>query len=237
MSPARERFHRFVDAYVESDAPAAATVYPGLSAEPWYAATRFPVTAALEGACAAIRAELAALPAQRFHREAEPLPRDGSWDVVMLYERGRRDIENCRALPTLAAILEGYPTLRTLAGLCYVSRLRPGTHVAPHRGPTNLRVRCHLGLSVPKGDCALRAGGETRRWVEGKCFVFNDFLEHEAWNRTGSDRIVLVVDLWHPDLDAEEVHLLARFQQRILAQAGNLARYWADNDRARAAEA
>jgi len=211
--------------------------YPGLSTEAWYDPGRFPIVPALEAAGASIRAELAAMPAAAFHREAEPLRRDGAWDVVMLYERGKRHDANCAALPTLTGIVERFETVRTFAGLVYVSRLVPGTHIAPHRGPTNLRVRCHLALAVPAGDCALRVRGETRRWVADRCVVFNDFLEHEAWNETSGERIVAVVDLWHPDLSEPEIVMLERFQTRILRQAFNLQHYWADNDRARAEKA
>jgi aspartyl/asparaginyl beta-hydroxylase (cupin superfamily) len=73
--------------------------------------------------------------------------------------------------------------------------------------------------------------------VAGRCVVFNDFLEHEAWNATSGERIVLVVDLWHPDLSEAEIRMLESFHMRILHQAANLQRYWADNDRARAEQA
>jgi aspartyl/asparaginyl beta-hydroxylase (cupin superfamily) len=103
------------------------------------------------------------------------------------------------------------------------------THIAPHRGPTNLRLRCHLAISAPAGDCAIRVGDETRRWHEGKCLVFDDFLVHEAWNHTDEDRVVLIVDLWHPELTATEVMLLEGLQNHIYRQAERLGRYWSVN--------
>ncbi len=30
--------------------------------------------------------------------------------------------------------------------------------------------------------CALRVANEVRAWKEGKCLVFDDTSEHEAWN-------------------------------------------------------
>ena len=35
--------------------------------------------------------------------------------------------------------------------------------------------------------------------------IFDDSFEHEVWNETDEPRIVLIVDLWHPQLrtDAE----------------------------------
>ena len=117
--------------------------------------------------------------------------------MIFLYERGRRHDDVCEACPVTTSVIEGDGAMRTAAGLIYVSRMRAGTHIAAHRGPTNLRLRCHLGITVPKGDCAIRVQDESRRWREGRCLVFDDSYEHEAWNHADSDRIVLIVDLWH----------------------------------------
>jgi aspartyl/asparaginyl beta-hydroxylase (cupin superfamily) len=46
--------------------------------------------------------------------------------------------------------------------------------------------------------CALRVGGETRSWTQGQCFIFDDTVEHEAWNRSDSDRVVLMIDFTKP---------------------------------------
>jgi aspartyl/asparaginyl beta-hydroxylase (cupin superfamily) len=119
--------------------------------------------------------------------------------------------------------------MRTVAGLIYVSRMRASTHIHPHRGPTNLRVRCHLGISVPDGDCAIRVGAETRHWRDGECLVFDDTFEHEAWNHTADDRIVLIVDMWHPGLSATEVSLLQGLHGYTHAYARRLNRYWSAN--------
>lgn len=127
--------------------------------------------------------------------------------------------------------------MRTISGLIYVSRMGPGTHIAAHRGPTNLRVRCHLGIEVPSGDCAIRVAGETRYWEEGRCLVFDDFFEHEAWNHTAHDRIVLIVDLWHPALSPSEVRLLEGLHSHTYAHARRLSRYWAANAAAMRASA
>jgi aspartate beta-hydroxylase len=116
-----------------------------------------------------------------------------------------------------------------MAGLIYVSRLPAGAHISPHRGPTNLRVRCHLAITVPAGDCAIRVGNETRAWDEGKCLVFDDSFEHEAWNHSDGERIVLIVDLWHPGLSATEATLLEGLHRYTYAHARRLDRYWSGN--------
>ncbi len=123
-------------------------------------------------------------------------------------------------------MIDGDGVMRTSAGLIYASRLAPGTHIAPHRGPTNIRLRCHLAITVPEGDCGLRVGDQTRRWEPGHAIVFDDSFEHEAWNHTEAERIVLVVDLWHPDLSPEEIRLLTSLH----GQAARLASYWRANE-------
>jgi aspartate beta-hydroxylase len=152
--------------------------------------------------------------------------------VVFLYERGRRRDEVCDACPVTTHGIETHAAMRTVSGLIYVSRMRAGTHIRAHRGPTNLRLRCHLGIEVPDGDCAIRVGDETRRWREGECLVFDDHFEHEAWNHTTGDRIVLIVDLWHPELSMTEVRLLEGLHRYVYAHARQLNRYWSSNDAA-----
>jgi aspartate beta-hydroxylase len=183
----------------------------------------------------AIREELLALPARLFHSESERIDRTGEWDVAFLYERGRRHDEVLAACPVTARAIESPATVRTMAGLIYVSRMRPGTHIATHRGPTNLRLRCHLGLVVPAGDCAIRVGDQTRRWETGRCIIFDDHFEHEAWNHTDQDRIVLIVDVWHPGLSELEVQRIEGLQAYAAFHARRLNRYWSTNAAARAA--
>ena len=79
----------------------------------------------------------------------------------------------------------------------------PGTHIKPHCGPVNAWLRCHLGVVVPPG-CGIRVGSGKRFWEEGRCLIFDDSFEHEAWNPTGDARTVLVLDFWHPELTAAE---------------------------------
>jgi beta-hydroxylase len=79
----------------------------------------------------------------------------------------------------------------------HFSCLLPATHIRPHSGYTRKVLRCHLGLFVPEG-CALRVGGEVRTWQAGSCLVFDDTVEHEAWNRSMLPRTVLLIDFVRP---------------------------------------
>lgn len=88
------------------------------------------------------------------------------------------------------------------------SLLRPGARIPPHTGYLNTRLICHLPLIVPEG-CGLRVGNEVRSWVEGETLIFDDTIEHEAWNTSATLRVVLLFDIWRPELFPDERKLVA----------------------------
>jgi hypothetical protein len=227
------RFQRYMESIAEADGPGSLGIYPDLDSQPWYDPSDFPLSRYLQSHFDEIRSEILALDPSRFHRESERIERSGDWDVVFLYERGRRHDDVRRACPVTTRAVEAHAAMRTVAGLIYVSRMRAGTHIRPHHGPTNLRLRCHLAIKVPAGDCAIRVGDDRRHWVEGECLVFDDYFEHEAWNHTEDDRIVLIADMWHPALSATEVRLLEGLHRYAYTYARQLGRYWASNAAAR----
>lgn len=231
------RLQRYLASFATNASHPHMKVYPDLPAQPWHDADAFPLARALAENYDAIRAEILALDQGAFFPESEKLARTGSWDVLFFFERGRKDEAVCAACPVTTRILEEHGAVKTMAGMVYVSRLRPGSHIAPHNGPTNLRLRCHLGIEVPEGNCGIRVESLTRRWVQGRCIVFDDFLRHEAWNHGRTDRIVLIADLWHPDLDPEERAVLEGLHRYAAAHAVSLNEYWKNNERGRARRA
>ena len=90
--------------------------------------------------------------------------------------------------PRAARAADAVPRLVN-AGL---SLFRPGTHLYPHRGERDGVLRCHLPILVPAGDLGLSLGGATHRWQAGRCLIFDDTREHEAWNHGDGDRVVLI---------------------------------------------
>ena len=133
----------------------------------------------------------------------------GLADVGLYYNAMRND-KNAPRAPRTSALLCEHPSLRRDATSCpfgsaYFSLLRPGTRLRAHCGPTNARLRAHLGLVVPEGDIRIRCGDEPpRKWTEGEVLLFDDSFEHEVWNLTDQPRLVLIVDIWHPQLDSDE---------------------------------
>ena len=99
-----------------------------------------------------------------------------------------------------------------------------------------MRLRCHLAILIPHGDCAMRVGDAVRQWEEGKCVVFDDTFEHEVWNRTDKERLVLLIDLWHPDLSAIEREALETVNWLGLWHADSARATWERNDQRRERE-
>ena len=150
----------------------------------------FPFVEILEGGARAVREELdRLLTSDLFLPWPEKMLYDEGWDVFGFYWFGDKLSKNCAMCPRTVEIVEQVPNLVT-AGF---SRLGPSTHIRPHVGYTDKVLRCHLGLIVPL-VCELRVGDETRRWEENRCLIFDDTLEHEAWNRSERSRIVLLLD-------------------------------------------
>jgi len=92
-----------------------------------------------------------------------------------------------------------------------LSLLAAGQRIPPHTGMINTRLICHLPLIVP-GEGALRVGREARQWVEGQLLVFDDSVEHEAWNNAARDRLMLIFGIWRPEIEPiERAQLRALF--------------------------
>uniref|UniRef100_A0A3P9AAC5 Un-named hu7910 n=1 Tax=Esox lucius TaxID=8010 RepID=A0A3P9AAC5_ESOLU len=136
-----------------------------------------------------------------FHPEEENLTAKGIWSQVTLWQQGKKAGESCRSAPKTCSFLERYPEATGCKrGQIKFSVMQPGTHVWPHTGPTNCRLRIHLGLVIPKTGCKIRCTNETRTWEEGKVLIFDDSFEHEVWQDADSYRLIFIVDVWHPEL-------------------------------------
>ncbi|KAK3867181.1 hypothetical protein Pcinc_027331 [Petrolisthes cinctipes] len=143
-------------------------------------------------------------PQNGFLMERENLRETGEWKMFELFSRGRKLTANCVNAPQTCALIENFaPASGCKRGQVKFSLLEPGTHVHSHTGPTNCRLRAHLGLVVPDG-VRLRVIDEIIKWEEGKIFIFDDSFEHEVWNEGNETRLVLLIDVWHPDLTEHE---------------------------------
>ncbi len=149
----------------------------------------------LELAWTEVRQECLSLPRDSFEPWVQREMYGEGWSVYGLIAFGERIDAALRVCPRTASLLERVPGLTT-AGF---SRMAPQTHIKPHVGWVHTVYRLHMGLVVPP-DCALRVGDETRPWREGGCLIFDDTVEHEAWNRSRETRTVLLLDFLRPGI-------------------------------------
>jgi aspartyl/asparaginyl beta-hydroxylase (cupin superfamily) len=147
---------------------------------------------------------------------------DPSWSAFYLVKGGEVVAENAARCPKTMAAVEDAPLCRipNRTPSVLFSLLRPGAHIPPHHGFTNARYICHLPLIVPEG-CAMRVGSDTREWAEGRACLFDDSIEHEAWNRHLERlRVVLIFDVWRPELSQTERELVSAVLQAVDAYKG-----------------
>ena len=79
------------------------------------------------------------------------------------------------------------------------SMLKPGAHILPHYGLTNTRLRIQIPIEVPAGELFIYSHNQVRTWTLGTPLLLNDAFIHGVQNNSDGDRIVLLVDIPHPD--------------------------------------
>jgi len=202
--------------------------YPRLPAIPFYDRTLFPWLARLEEETPVIQAELATLLETAFdefspyiaYPKGAPVNQWGElnhsrkWSSLFLWKDGRRQDEICARAPQTAALLESLPMAdqEGFSPTAMFSALQPKTHIPPHTGSSNVRLLTHLPLILP-GPARFRVGNTVRDWEMGRAWVFDDTIEHEAWNDADAMRVILIFDVWNPYLDDSEKRLITEMMK------------------------
>jgi aspartyl/asparaginyl beta-hydroxylase (cupin superfamily) len=131
------------------------------------------------------------------------------WSALFLYNEGQPQRQHIELCPRTMAALSQAPLheVPNRAPTVWFSRLEPKTRIPPHTGATNTRLIVHIPLIVPPG-CGFRVGSEVRQWLPGTALVFDDTIEHEAWNDSDEQRVVMIFDIWNPFLTQAERDLM-----------------------------
>jgi len=197
--------------------------FPGLPQIEFYERDQFPWAADLEANTPGIREELDRVMTdpRRFSPYLSSTSEDvgsyggelidsNDWGTLYLWDHGRFAAENSAEFPLTLGAFDTVPLLEIpqQSPMLLFSRLTAGTHVPPHHGMLNTRLICHLPVIVPEHCGALRVGNQQRSWVEGEMLVFDDSIEHEAWNTSAAERVVLLFEIWRPELNEEERRLV-----------------------------
>lgn len=198
--------------------------YPGLPQIQFYEREQFDWAAAVEAWTDRIREELLAVMQEpsrfspyvrsgdaKIGQDNQGLADNDDWGALYLWDHSRLVPENAALFPDTLTALEAapMPEIALQAPMALFSKLAPNTRIPPHNGLMNTRLICHLPLIVPPGCGALRVGNEERPWVEGELLIFDDSIEHEAWNNSDRDRVILLFEIWRPEITAEEREILA----------------------------
>jgi aspartyl/asparaginyl beta-hydroxylase (cupin superfamily) len=208
--------------------------FPGLPQVQFYDRNLFPWFDDVEAATADIRAELEAVldepgafapyvqgHANRPKNEQQGMMNNPAWSAYYLWKNGEPVPDNAARFPKTLHALRNAPLAHVpnRSPSILFSLLRPGAHIPPHHGLVNTRLICHLPVIVP-GKCRFRVGNETRDWVEGKGWAFDDSIEHEAWNGSDRTRVILLFDVWRPELTEDERALVISLFEAIDAHSG-----------------
>lgn len=211
--------------------------YPGLPQTCFYDPAGFDWVAGIEAQVPAMRAEVEGLLAGNdvFHPYVEgdadrpnrghALLGDARWSAFDLWRGGEEVAENAQRCPATMAALRTAPMpfIKRRSPMALFSQLRPRTHIPPHWGMLNTRLICHIPLIVPP-DCRLRVGNEVRAVEAGKAMIFDDSIQHEAWNDSDETRVVLLFEIWRPELDAGERAALTAMFEAISAYESDASR-------------
>jgi aspartyl/asparaginyl beta-hydroxylase (cupin superfamily) len=138
-----------------------------------------------------------------------PLNHSLDWSVYPLWHDSAPIRDHQQKCPKTTAVLSQLP-MCDIPGWspgAFFSVLKPHTHLPPHTGTSNVRSIVHLPLVIPAG-CRFRVGVDARPWQRGTAWVFDDCIEHEAWNDSDKNRIILIFDIWNPLLSAAERDLM-----------------------------
>lgn len=139
-------------------------------------------------------------------RDHEHSLHKGNWEWSSYISKGTKQDSFKNVFPLTHEILESIDDkiIDLPFSYCFFSRLAPSSSISAHYGPCNIRLRIHLALDIPD-NCFIRVAEQETKWEEGKCLVFDDTYLHEVQNNNKSrNRSILLLDIWHPDINIEE---------------------------------
>ena len=203
--------------------------FPGLPQRRFYEPDAFPWLAPMLALLPHMQQELAAVLASETsgftpyvqrtqHRPApnNPLLDSQAWGAFHFWRDGEQVAENAARCPaTMAALAHApLPQIPGRSPNAHWSRLLPGAQIAPHTGMLNTRLICHIPILTAPG-CSLRVGNETREWRDGVPLIFDDSIEHEAHNAGPCERVVLLFEIWRPEIPEADRAAISQIFQAI----------------------
>ncbi|MEI2815521.1 MAG: aspartyl/asparaginyl beta-hydroxylase domain-containing protein [Microthrixaceae bacterium] len=117
----------------------------------------------------------------------------GDWQAALLVAHGRALSTYAADFPTTIRALRSIPGLRAALW----SRFAPGTELPSHTGHNAGVLRFHLGVECGE-HAALSIGDRVFPYLDGQAILFDDTVEHAAWNRGDAPRTTLFCEIERP---------------------------------------
>ena len=176
---------------------------PGLASKPWHNNQDFPFIDKLEKGYSVIRDELLYNLRERRHiftgeQENHNVFSGGDWKALQIKSTPGLNSGYTKYAQYFPRTVEMLKECNEDFLLVKFSTIQPGTHIEPHTGPSNVRLRTHLTL-IHTGGARIRVGSEWRTWREGKAMILDSSWEHEVIHEGNDVRTILILDIWHPD--------------------------------------
>ncbi|ARV60174.1 hypothetical protein BZZ01_17435 [Nostocales cyanobacterium HT-58-2] len=201
-------------------------LYLGLSSKPWYKPCEYDtlklVADKLEKNASDIENEWLAhrswgrnLVSRASPSDRHPSLKEDDWGEFILWKEGKFTEAGLSLFPKTVKVVSELESFLIPFGQVVFFVLKPGVTLPPHHDASNIDITCQLGLIIPE-NCGIRVGDETRNWIRGKVLFFDHSFEHEAWNKSQQARVVLLLDLCHPELTKIERSLLWMYARLFL---------------------
>lgn len=184
-------------------------IYPELGDTIWYDTSKFSWIKNFEDNYLKIKEEYLNLKEENFIKITSSV--EGDWKTFNFYNQGLREEDNCKLCPFTTSLIDQVKSLMSDVSICYVyfSKIAPNTHITPHYGVSNIRIRFQLPLISSKSW--MRVDQEKREYIDGKAFLFDDTFNHEVKNEGDQDRVIFLMDIYHPDLNEREIEEIKKF--------------------------
>lgn len=149
-------------------------------------------------------------------RPNNPLLDSQDWTAFHFWRDGTVVEANAARCPATMEALGHAPLVQTpgRSPNAHWSRLLPGAHITPHFGMLNTRLICHVPIMTAPA-CWLRVGSERREWLDGVPLIFDDSIEHEAKNDGPQQRVILLFEIWRPEIEEADRCAVSRIFEAI----------------------
>eukprot|EP00747_Dinoflagellata_sp_TGD_P192114 gnl/TRDRNA2_/TRDRNA2_56489_c0_seq1.p1 gnl/TRDRNA2_/TRDRNA2_56489_c0~~gnl/TRDRNA2_/TRDRNA2_56489_c0_seq1.p1 ORF type:complete len:408 (+),score=68.96 gnl/TRDRNA2_/TRDRNA2_56489_c0_seq1:89-1312(+) len=130
------------------------------------------------------------------------------WKTFHLIDQhGGLMMDNIAKVPKTWALLQSIPRISFHTTMMFSVAMPHGGGMYAHTGYSNMFLRCSLPLiNREPHRTFLEVASVRRNLTEGEMIIYDDSFWHAFRNNGDWPRVVLLFDVWHPDILDEELH-------------------------------